>query len=85
MMSAFRLSTGDFELDNFANQPSLVFIMITWGIWIIAVFALNIIFLNFIIAVISATYDNVMQRQQAQQYKMKVDMIQSAQNKVDLH
>eukprot|EP00347_Sterkiella_histriomuscorum_P005471 403356490 len=74
MMMAFRLSTGDFALDSYKDQPSM-FILITWGIWLVSVFALNMIFLNFIIAVISETFEKVMQKQAAQQYKLKVEML----------
>eukprot|EP00347_Sterkiella_histriomuscorum_P012763 403367315 len=73
MMMAFRLSTGDFELDTFKDQNNF-FILIAWGIWIVSVLALNMIFLNFIIAVISGTFDKVMQNQVSQQYKKKVEL-----------
>ena len=43
--------------------------------WIIAVFVLNLIFMNFIIAVISESYENVMQKLVALSFKVKVDMI----------
>eukprot|EP00347_Sterkiella_histriomuscorum_P016204 403354088 len=74
MMMSFRLSTGDFELDNY-NSQSQLFILILWGIWILAVLALNMIFLNFIIAVISSTFDKVMESQEEEEYKMKIDKI----------
>eukprot|EP00347_Sterkiella_histriomuscorum_P007548 403348497 len=77
MMMAFRLSTGDFELDAYKDQNQF-FILVAWGIWIVSVLALNMIFLNFIIAVISSTFDKVMQNQLSQQYRKKVEFITQA-------
>eukprot|EP00347_Sterkiella_histriomuscorum_P010233 403377082 len=74
LMMSFRLSTGDFELDDYASQkPQLI--LATWAIWVSAVFVLNLIFMNFIIAVISESYERVMTKLVAQSYKVKVDMI----------
>lgn len=71
---AFRTSTGDFELDNYATlKPDMIFI--TWFIWFVAVFALNIIFMNFIIAVIYESYSKVTQKLVAESYKVKATMI----------
>ena len=70
----FRISSGDFSTDDY-NQQSNFLIPITWSIWIIAVFVLNVIFMNFIIAVISESYEKVMQKLVAESYKVKANMI----------
>jgi len=57
-LMAFRTSSGDFNVDDYQFQDSLVYI--SWIVWIIAVLVLNIIFMNFIIAVISESYEKVM-------------------------
>eukprot|EP00347_Sterkiella_histriomuscorum_P014859 403359252 len=71
---AFRASTGDFQVDNF-NQLEDKHIIFAWIIWISAVLFLNIILLNFIIAVISESYDKVMQKMVAESYKIKCQLI----------
>ena len=58
---AFRTSAGDFDMDNFGNtDDNIEKIMLTWFIWIIGVLIMNVIFMNFIIAVISESYEKVM-------------------------
>jgi Ion transport protein len=56
---SFRTSTGDFEVDDYAEKESAI-VYITWIIWLIAVLILNIVFMNFIIAVISESYEKIM-------------------------
>ena len=58
---AYRLSTGDFQTDNY-NLIGKELVAVTWVIWILAVLVLNIIMMNFIIAVISQSYERVMQK-----------------------
>ncbi|CDW71337.1 UNKNOWN [Stylonychia lemnae] len=65
-----KLSTSDFQLDDFHKQDQLL-VIFTWIIWIIAVLILNIVFMNFIIAVISESYERVMQKLVAETYKVK--------------
>jgi hypothetical protein len=60
-MMAFRTSSGDFYVDSFKDQPPSL-IGISWLIWVIAVIILNVIFMNFIIAVISESYEKAMQK-----------------------
>lgn len=50
-------------------------ILLSWGIWVVAVFVLNLTFMNFIIAVISESYEKVMEKIVAESYKVKADMI----------
>jgi hypothetical protein len=74
-LMAFRTSLGDFELDDYDNGDSISIILFRWFIWLTGVFIMNVIFMNFIIAVISESYEKVMQKLIAQSYKVKVDMI----------
>eukprot|EP00347_Sterkiella_histriomuscorum_P008062 403346519 len=71
---AFRASTGDFQLDMYSslNENHIIY---AWLIWISAVLFLNIILLNFIIAVISESYEKVMQKMVAESYRIKCQLI----------
>eukprot|EP00347_Sterkiella_histriomuscorum_P007289 403349528 len=71
---AFRASTGDFQVDQF-KQLQDEHIIYGWIIWISAVLFLNIILLNFIIAVISESYEKVMQKMIAESYRIKCQLI----------
>eukprot|EP00347_Sterkiella_histriomuscorum_P005218 403357440 len=74
IMMAFRTSSGDFNVDSYKDQSSAL-VIISWIIWIIAVMLLNVMFMNFIIAVISESYEKVMQKLVAESYRVKVQMI----------
>lgn len=72
---ALRTSLGDFELDNYNDEQEIEITIMRWLIWVIGVFILNVIFMNFIIAVISESYEKIMQKLIASSYKVKVEMI----------
>ena len=58
---AIRTSLGDFDVDNYGDvQDHFMLATLRWVIWLIAVLVLNIIFMNFIIAVISESYAKTM-------------------------
>jgi hypothetical protein len=67
---SFRTSLGDFELDKFhdASNQSLAILWAMWVSWAVAVFMSSLVFLNFIIAVISESYEKVMQKALARSY-----------------
>eukprot|EP00347_Sterkiella_histriomuscorum_P023097 403335961 len=71
---AFRASTGDFQIDNFYELED-THIIFAWIVWISAVLFLNIILLNFIIAVISESYEKVMQKMVAESFRIKAQLI----------
>ncbi|CDW82402.1 serine threonine protein kinase [Stylonychia lemnae] len=71
---SFRASTGDFQVDNFHNLDKY-HVQFAWIIWVTSVLFLNIILLNFIIAVISQSYEKIMQRMVAQSYMAKAKLI----------
>jgi len=56
---AFRTSMGDFQVDNYHSLTSVGTIF-AWLVWLSGVMFMNIILLNFIIAVISESYEKVM-------------------------
>ena len=62
-------------MDGFKDQPTTTLVTLIWLVWIIAALTLNVIFMNFIIAVISESYEKVMQKLVGQLYKVKVDLI----------
>ena len=71
---SYRLSLGDFELEGFTNQRDSL-ITFFWALWMIGVFVINVMFMNFIIAVISESNEKVMQRVIALSFKLKAEMI----------
>ena len=73
-MLTYRLSLGDLEFGNFTVQKSQL-IAFSIMLWIIGVFILNVMFMNFIIAVISESYEKVMQRLVALSFMLKSEMI----------
>ncbi|CDW83425.1 wd-40 repeat protein [Stylonychia lemnae] len=73
-LMAFRISSGDFQLDDYHSQNDGL-VIFTWMIWLVAVMTLNIVFMNFIIAVISESYERVMQKLVAESYRVKANMI----------
>ncbi len=71
---SYRVSSGDWDLDMFTEQRDML-IIFSWLIWMISVFILNVIFMNFIIAVISEAYEKVMQHLVALSFMLKAQMI----------
>ena len=80
---SFRTSTGDFEVDNFFNNYD-VLVYVTWIIWLVSVLILNIVFMNFIIAVISESYEKIMQKLVSQNFKSKVSLIMERESNMSL-
>ena len=69
-LMSFRTALGDFELDKLygASDDSLPILWAMWFFWTAAVFLSSLIFLNFIIAVISESYAKVMQKAVARSF-----------------
>ena len=59
---AVRTSLSDFDFDGYNNSQNTTMIYIRWIIWLISAFIMNVILMNFIIAVISESYDKIMQK-----------------------
>ncbi len=72
-MIALRTSLGDYDFDSFVKNSD--YDILTWLVWLLVMIVGNVIFMNFIIAVVSQSYENCMQSMTSQSYKVKVDMI----------
>lgn len=66
-----RTSLGDNDMDQQFSEYKILF----WSIWFLIMVVGNIVLMNFIIAVVSQSYGQCMQKQVAQTFKTKVDMI----------
>ena len=66
-------AVGDFQTSNFMQDTD--YHVLLFIIWLILVVVGNIIFMNFIIAVVSESYENCMNKMTSQQYRVKVDLI----------
>ena len=87
MLSVFRISVGDSnfedfefyiprelegEVESYGSDDIYRFIYVYW---VITLIVLNIVFMNFIIAVISESYSRVMSNSMAEVYKVRANMI----------
>ncbi len=70
-----RTSLGDNEMDDYKDQKDVVSAL-TWFVWVIIMVVGNVVFMNFIVAVVSESYEKCMQRLNIEKYKLRVDMIQ---------
>ena len=72
---AFRLSTGDFDLDPYKTISPFSLLIIAWINWILAVLILNFVLMNFIIAVISDSYSKIMQKVVGESFRVRAELI----------
>lgn len=77
IFSTLRVSIGDFDFDG-ANYLSPNENLLYWIIWLIVVIVTCIIFLNFIIAEASASYEKVKENLDAMTNKEKAKLIAEA-------
>ena len=78
IMNVLRMSLGDFDFDAAAAlspEENTLF----WVLWLCVVFASCIVFLNFIIAEASASYEKVKERLEAEIFKSKAELVSEAQ------
>ena len=61
---AFRTSLGDFEIDDYRGDE-IQMKELVWLVWLILMIVGNVIFMNFIVAVVSESYEKCMQTQKA--------------------
>ena len=59
-MLVLRQSLGDSDTDSFAKNSD--YKILTWMVWFIVMIIGNVIFMNFIIAVVGSSYENCMQQ-----------------------
>ena len=74
ILDAIQLSLGNYDVEGYSALPQELLITI-WVVWMLSVFMLNIIFMNFIIAVISESYERVTSTQEAVYYQTLADFI----------
>ena len=69
---AFRSSVGDNAMEEYqvSTDKTLVYL-----IWVLIMIVGNVVFMNFIIAVVNESYENCMTKMIAQSFKVKIDMI----------
>lgn len=72
LIIAFRTSLGDFEIDDYKKTDHL---QLTWVAWFLLMLIGNVIFMNFIIAVITESFEKCMQTKIAESYRLKTQMI----------
>jgi Ion transport protein len=56
---ALRQSLGDYDTSSFASNSD--YDILTWLVWLVVMMVGNVIFMNFIIAVVGQSYENCMQ------------------------
>jgi len=81
IISTLRVSLGDFDFEAstfLTTQENYLF----WVIWFLVVIMTCIIFLNFIIAEASASYEGVKSRLEAMIFKEKASLIAEAEDMV---
>lgn len=69
----FRTALGDFDIEDYFQNNN--FRIITWIVWAVIIIFGNVVFMNFIIAVVNEGYEGCMLNKISYQYKIKLDMI----------
>jgi hypothetical protein len=77
---SMRESIGDFDTDTMTNPSATNFPILAWFLWFMVMLVGNIVFMNFIIAVVSESYEKCMQSMNAETYKTKLKMILDCEN-----
>ena len=77
---AFRSSIGDNAMEDYAESDHKTLI---WIIWLLVMVVGNIIFMDFIIAVVNQSYENCMAKSLAQTFKVKIEMIVERESLMD--
>lgn len=72
LMMAFRTSIGDYTFDNY---KATVMKEVTWIVWLSLMIIGNVVFMNFIIAVVNDSYTTSMAKKVSQSYRLKVPLI----------
>lgn len=77
IMNVLRISLGDFDFSalGFLSDAE---VLLFWAIWFLILLFSNIIFLNFIIAEASASYEKVKDKIDAEVYKSRAKLISEA-------
>ena len=78
-MYAYRTSIGDLEAPNAGNWMNLVdspnyMVYFIWTIWMLHQWFMNIVFLNFLIAIVSQVYEDDMSATLQNEYRQRIEM-----------
>lgn len=79
LLQTLRISMGDFNFDN-TEDLSIEINFLWWLVWLLIVVVTNIIFLNFIIAEASASYETVKERLDEFILKERTDLINESED-----
>jgi len=71
-INAFRTTVGDYSFDDFSTAD---YYEIGLVVWFFIMIVGNVVFMNFIIAVVNQSYEQCMSKMVVLQFKVKVDMI----------
>jgi hypothetical protein len=71
LIIALRTSLGDNEMDDYKGDGEKTSLL-TWAVWLLIMVVGNVVFMNFIIAVVSESYEKCMQKQTIEKYKLRV-------------
>lgn len=74
LLYTIRLSLGDFDFDVLNNLSAKQHIMF-WVIWILMVLFSSLIFLNFIIAEVGSSYQNIKDKVDSLVYKERANLV----------
>jgi hypothetical protein len=70
---ALRNSIGDYDFESMISEPK--YIWLQWLVWLFVIFIGNVVFMNFIIAVVSDSYEKCINKMEAQSLLEKIDLI----------
>lgn len=70
----FRIALGDFQVAGFKRKQHLTLIP-TWIVWIVLVCINSVIFLNFLIAVVSDVFAQVMETRTEESYQKRAEIL----------
>ena len=72
-MLALRQSVGDYDSSTLVSGSQ--FKILVWIVWFLIMIVGNIVFMNFIIAVVSESYESCMEKKIQLIYRAKLEMI----------
>jgi hypothetical protein len=77
---ALRQSIGDYDTSTLIEGSNEDFKNLVWILWFFIMIVGNIVFMNFIIAVVSESYENCMERMVQSIQSAKLEMIEECEN-----
>jgi len=81
---ALRESIGDYDTQTIIDGTGGDFKILIWILWFVIIIVGNVVFMNFIIAVVSESYENCMERMIQSIQWAKLDMIEECENLMPL-